>query len=56
VGAGEITAARVRAETFVLRHLDADLVVLAVENVVLRNVGDGILVAQLVADVLERLI
>ena len=35
---------------------DADLVVAAVENVIVRKIGDRILIAQLVADVLERLI
>src|SRR6266446_4804733 len=56
VGAGEIPAARAHLIALMIGHFDADFVVAAVEDVVRRQIGDGILVAQFVADVLERLV
>src|SRR5256885_1072291 len=56
VGAGEVAAARADLVALVFGHFDADLMVAAIEDVVRWKIGDGILVAKFVADVLERLI
>src|SRR5689334_13619114 len=56
IGLGEIAAAGAHLVAFVLRYFDADSVVLAVKLRMRRDVGDGILIAQLVADVLEGLV
>src|SRR5258708_29522423 len=56
VGFCEIAASGSDLISLVIRRLDANAVILAVECGVRGNVGDGILVAQLVANILERLI
>ena len=52
----EIPAARAHLVALVFGHFDADFVVAAIEDVVRREIRKGILVAQLVADILERLV
>src|ERR1700730_3160372 len=55
-GIGEVTAAGAHLVALVVGNLDADFVVAAVQDVVRWKISDGILIAKLVADVLERLI
>src|SRR5258708_39623216 len=52
----EIPAARAHLVALMFGHFDADLVVAAIQNVVRRKIREGILVAELVADVLELLV
>src|SRR5260370_7321654 len=56
VSAREIAAPRAHLVALVLGHFDADLVVAAIENVVRRKIGEGILVANFLADALARLL
>src|SRR5579859_3859606 len=56
VGFGEVAAAGADLVALVIGDFDADFVVLAVEDVVGGDVGDGVLVAEFVADVLEGLV
>ena len=56
VGFGEIAAAGADLVALVFGDFDADLVVLAVDDIIGGDVGDGVLVAELVADVLEGLV
>src|SRR5438445_1341040 len=52
----KIAAARAYLVALVLGYFDADLVIAPVQDVIRRKVGDRILVAQLVADVLKGLV
>src|SRR5882762_10310372 len=56
VGLGEIPTTGAYLVTLVVGHLDADAVILAVELVVVGDIRDGVLIAQLVADVLKGLV
>src|SRR5712671_1687088 len=56
VGLGEISATSTYLVTLVVGHLDADAVILAVQLVVVGDIRDGVLIAQLVADILKRLV
>src|SRR5258707_11128201 len=56
IGLGEISATGAYLVTLVVGHLDADAVILAVQLIVVGDIRDGVLIAQLVADVLERLV
>src|SRR5260370_11986443 len=56
IRAREIAAARAHLVALMVGHFDADFVVPAIDNVIRRKISDRILVAQLVADVLERLV
>src|SRR5882762_11046655 len=56
IGFGEIAAAGAHLIALVLRHFNADSVILAVILRMRRDVSDGVLIAQLVADVLEGLV
>src|SRR5712691_13564826 len=56
VGFGELAAASADLVAIVFGDLDADFVVLAVDDIIGGDVGDGVLVAELVADILEGLI
>src|SRR5579863_5527329 len=52
----EIAATRSHLEALVIRGLDANAMIFAVQNGIRRNVRDGVLVAQFIANILERLI
>src|SRR5580704_6368450 len=56
VGLRKVAAARADLVALVLGNFNADAVVAAVENVVRRNVGNGILIAKFIANILEGLI
>src|SRR5580698_10691924 len=56
IGAGKIPAACAYLVALVVGHFDANLVVAPVEDVVRGNVRNRILISQLVADILERLV
>ena len=51
-----VSAARAHLVTLVIRHFDTDFVVAPIQHVVGGLIGDGILVAQLVPNVLEGLV
>ena len=56
VGSGVVAAACANLVALVVGRVDADAVIFAVERGVGGNVRDGVLIAELVADVLERLV
>ena len=56
ISLSKVAAPRAHLVALVLWNFNADPVVTAVENVVRRDVGNGILIAKFVANILERLI